>query len=157
MPCWHTGCVTSSSSSLPSSKDTCECLLQGNRHIGVLASSSLTAPGHVGTLVVLLHHHHHHHYHHLKRHVNVCYRVTGILEYLPQAALPPLAMLAHWLCYFNSSINPVIYNFMSCTYVLQSPFNPPPPLHGFMRVSCSHKKIIIFTSPQPLALSVLLL
>ena len=28
-------------------------------------------------------------------------------------------MLAHWLCYFNSAINPVIYNFMSCTYLLQ--------------------------------------
>ena len=87
---------------------------------------------------------HHHHYHHLKRHVNVCYRVTGILEYLPQAALPPLAMLAHWLCYFNSSINPVIYNFMSCTYVLQSPFTPPPlctASWGFhVHISSSHHR-----------------
>ena len=23
------------------------------------------------------------------------------------------AMISHWLCYFNSAINPVIYNFMS--------------------------------------------
>jgi hypothetical protein len=24
-----------------------------------------------------------------------------------------IAQLAHWLCYFNSAVNPVIYNFMS--------------------------------------------
>ncbi|XP_070194142.1 orexin receptor type 2-like [Littorina saxatilis] len=42
------------------------------------------------------------------------FMVTGLLEYLPREALPLLAMLAHWLCYFNSSVNPVIYNFMSC-------------------------------------------
>lgn len=23
------------------------------------------------------------------------------------------ALISHWLCYFNSAINPVIYNFMS--------------------------------------------
>ncbi|XP_076462059.1 uncharacterized protein LOC143294568 [Babylonia areolata] len=40
-------------------------------------------------------------------------RVTGLLEYIPRAILPLLGMLAHWLCYFNSSVNPVIYNFMS--------------------------------------------
>ncbi|PVD23291.1 hypothetical protein C0Q70_16557 [Pomacea canaliculata] len=40
--------------------------------------------------------------------------VTGVLLYFPMSSIPPLAMLAHWLCYFNSSINPAIYNFMSC-------------------------------------------
>ena len=24
-----------------------------------------------------------------------------------------ISQLAHWLCYFNSAVNPVIYNFMS--------------------------------------------
>ncbi|KAL8596647.1 hypothetical protein ACOMHN_032589 [Nucella lapillus] len=44
------------------------------------------------------------------------FMATGLLEYIPTEALPPLAMLAHWLCYFNSSVNPVIYNFMSCNF-----------------------------------------
>jgi hypothetical protein len=29
-----------------------------------------------------------------------------------------LALIAHWLCYFNSAINPVIYNLMSGNTVL---------------------------------------
>ncbi|XP_076441011.1 neuromedin-B receptor-like [Babylonia areolata] len=44
------------------------------------------------------------------------FMVTGLLEFIPSGAVPPLAMLAHWLCYFNSSVNPVIYNFMSCNF-----------------------------------------
>ncbi|XP_067679399.1 orexin receptor type 2-like isoform X2 [Haliotis asinina] len=32
-----------------------------------------------------------------------------------QVAKPAL-MIAHFLCYFNSAINPVIYNFMSCNF-----------------------------------------
>ncbi|KAK7501137.1 hypothetical protein BaRGS_00007622, partial [Batillaria attramentaria] len=45
-----------------------------------------------------------------------CPGATGALRYFPHSAVPPLAMLSHWLCYFNSSINPVIYNFMSCNF-----------------------------------------
>ncbi|XP_025110095.1 neuropeptide FF receptor 1-like [Pomacea canaliculata] len=44
------------------------------------------------------------------------FQVTGVLLYFPMSSIPPLAMLAHWLCYFNSSINPAIYNFMSCNF-----------------------------------------
>ena len=29
------------------------------------------------------------------------------------------ALIAHWMCYFNSAINPVIYNFMSGKFTLQ--------------------------------------
>ncbi|XP_059145001.1 orexin/Hypocretin receptor type 1-like [Physella acuta] len=25
-------------------------------------------------------------------------------------------MFSHWLCYFNSAVNPTIYNFMSCNF-----------------------------------------
>jgi len=33
------------------------------------------------------------------------------------------SMVAHWLCYFNSAINPVIYNFMSRKSFLIFPEN----------------------------------
>ncbi|KAL8604705.1 hypothetical protein ACOMHN_017664 [Nucella lapillus] len=49
-------------------------------------------------------------------HLFFIFMVTGLLEFLPRAILPLLGMLAHWLCYFNSSVNPVIYNFMSCNF-----------------------------------------
>ena len=41
-------------------------------------------------------------------------RYTGILEDLEQGATY-LALASHFLCYFNSAINPVIYSFMSGT------------------------------------------
>ncbi|BFZ02698.1 hypothetical protein BsWGS_05736 [Bradybaena similaris] len=30
--------------------------------------------------------------------------------------LPIVFMFAHWLCYFNSAVNPLIYNFMSVKF-----------------------------------------
>ena len=47
-------------------------------------------------------------------------------------------MLAHWLCYFNSAINPVIYNFMSCTYISRLPYISVinPVIYNFM--SCTY-------------------
>lgn len=50
----------------------------------------------------------------------ICYlpvHLLNILRYiqivLTDKVAPHIALIAHWLCYFNSAINPVIYNFMS--------------------------------------------
>jgi len=50
----------------------------------------------------------------------ICYlpvHLLNILRYvqvgLDDKLAIQFALIAHWLCYFNSAINPVIYNFMS--------------------------------------------
>ncbi|XP_014666142.1 PREDICTED: orexin receptor type 2-like [Priapulus caudatus] len=44
-------------------------------------------------------------------------RQTGVLEYLKNhPALVAFILVSHWLCYFNSSLNPLIYNFMSAKF-----------------------------------------
>ncbi|KAL5021295.1 hypothetical protein ScPMuIL_000450 [Solemya velum] len=41
-------------------------------------------------------------------------RYVGVLEGLTDHdSILAIALTSHWLCYFNSAINPVIYNFMS--------------------------------------------
>ncbi|XP_012938336.1 orexin receptor type 2 [Aplysia californica] len=44
------------------------------------------------------------------------FRYTGILDYFPPESIKPLFLSSHWLCYFNSALNPTIYNFMSCNF-----------------------------------------
>ncbi|CAN8002022.1 unnamed protein product, partial [Ixodes hexagonus] len=53
----------------------------------------------------------------------LCYlpvHTLNLLRYtteLPQTPLMSVAsLLSHWLCYFNSAINPIVYNFMSGRY-----------------------------------------
>ncbi|XP_059176057.1 orexin receptor type 2-like, partial [Physella acuta] len=43
-------------------------------------------------------------------------RYTRILDYFPVYTIQPIVMFSHWLCYFNSAVNPTIYNFMSCNF-----------------------------------------
>lgn len=50
----------------------------------------------------------------------LCYlpvHTLNLLRYtteLPQTPMMSVAsLLSHWLCYFNSAINPIVYNFMS--------------------------------------------
>ncbi|XP_060085974.1 orexin receptor type 2-like [Ylistrum balloti] len=44
------------------------------------------------------------------------FRYTGVLLKLPTNFVLVMALISHWLPYFNSSINPVIYNFMSAKF-----------------------------------------
>ncbi|XP_064626971.1 orexin receptor type 2-like isoform X2 [Lineus longissimus] len=55
----------------------------------------------------------------------VCYFPVFLLTILSQArafgsrphsSLKAIFLISHWLCYFNSAINPVIYNFMSAKF-----------------------------------------
>ncbi|ESO92444.1 hypothetical protein LOTGIDRAFT_162749 [Lottia gigantea] len=43
-------------------------------------------------------------------------KCTGVRIYISPGAFKLVVLSAHWLCYFNSAINPAIYNFMSCTF-----------------------------------------
>ncbi|CAL1528666.1 unnamed protein product [Lymnaea stagnalis] len=44
-------------------------------------------------------------------------RQTGIMDpYKDSPIVPIVFMFAHWLCYFNSALNPLIYNFMSVKF-----------------------------------------
>ncbi|KAH9513074.1 Orexin receptor type 1, partial [Bulinus truncatus] len=40
-------------------------------------------------------------------------RYTGVMIESESPIIPIFFMLAYWLCYFNSALNPLIYNFMS--------------------------------------------
>ncbi|CAG5133079.1 unnamed protein product, partial [Candidula unifasciata] len=44
------------------------------------------------------------------------FRYTDILDLFPNETIKPFVLCSHWLCYFNSAINPTIYNFMSCNF-----------------------------------------
>ncbi|KAK2171294.1 hypothetical protein NP493_1081g02030 [Ridgeia piscesae] len=54
----------------------------------------------------------------------ICYLPVHLLNILRYARARVMfgqgaiqfALIAHWLCYFNSAINPVIYNFMSAKF-----------------------------------------
>ncbi|XP_045199926.2 orexin receptor type 2-like [Mercenaria mercenaria] len=41
------------------------------------------------------------------------FRYTGVLQKIGQSESTIFALIAHWAAFFNSCINPVIYNFMS--------------------------------------------
>ncbi|XP_050402595.1 orexin receptor type 2 isoform X2 [Patella vulgata] len=43
-------------------------------------------------------------------------KCTGVRITISHDAFKLIVLTAHWLCYFNSAINPAIYNFMSCTF-----------------------------------------
>jgi len=44
----------------------------------------------------------------------VCFSVCRYTMNIPTSHVTvAISQLAHWLCYFNSAVNPVIYNFMS--------------------------------------------
>ncbi|KAK3091209.1 hypothetical protein FSP39_017983 [Pinctada imbricata] len=44
-------------------------------------------------------------------------RYVKVIDKSMDYIMKTLALLSHWLCYFNSSINPIIYNFMSGKYI----------------------------------------
>jgi len=50
-----------------------------------------------------------------------------------------LALIAHWLCYFNSAINPVVYNLMSGNAISRIWYLLPVNLH----VASLHIKIVV--------------
>lgn len=41
------------------------------------------------------------------------FRYTGAFRNIGETLIPIIALISHILCYFNSAVNPVIYNFMS--------------------------------------------
>ncbi|XP_074642575.1 orexin receptor type 2-like isoform X2 [Tubulanus polymorphus] len=43
-------------------------------------------------------------------------RYAGITKRMGSGSRQVTALFSHWLCYFNSAINPVIYNFMSAKF-----------------------------------------
>ncbi|KAK6188982.1 hypothetical protein SNE40_005045 [Patella caerulea] len=51
-------------------------------------------------------------------HTLFLFRSTGWLSLMGNNSpiIPMMYLIAHWLCYFNSAINPVIYNFMSMKF-----------------------------------------
>ncbi|XP_050402936.1 orexin/Hypocretin receptor type 1 [Patella vulgata] len=46
----------------------------------------------------------------------ICFIFDVFVGLKDQSFIPRLMMISHWLCYFNSAINPIIYNFMSMKF-----------------------------------------